>query len=114
MSKFVGSNFVATVDELSGDHIKANKHGKMPIVFRVRAGKCPKKRAIDGTVAEDRYKVGKTYLLSSRLGDFDPEHGQQYKFDVVSELDIPEDNNLAAMALLPFIQAFGHVELIED
>ena len=114
MSKFVGSNFVAKVEELSGEHIKPNKHGKMPVYFDVKAGKCPKKRAIDGTVAEGKFKVGRTYLMSVRLGEFHPEHGQQYNFDAVSELDMPENNNLAAMALLPFIEAFGHVELIEE
>lgn len=88
-TKFKSSVFTAKVVMFTGEKAVPNKHGEMPIVLVVIAGKCPKRRVIDGTSAERMgLTVNKSYLFTATAGEIDEEYGLQINYLATAELGV--------------------------
>lgn len=112
LSDFTGGMFAAKVVLYSGKNKKGedilpNKHGVMPVVLVVLAGKCPINRVIDGTSAERMgIELNTSYLFSVSLGKIDEEYGQEYNYTPSNELK-------SALETLEICNALGAPEILE-
>lgn len=102
-----GGMFAAKAAMFNGKSAKANKNGEFPVVLVVIAGKCPKKRVLDGSVFTNmNIEMDTTYLFSFSAGDIDPNYGQEYNFTPIVEI-------VSVMDTIKIVQELGSPELLD-
>ncbi len=64
-----------------------DKNGLAPVILVPIAGKCPIKRVLAGTVAQNsNFELNNTYLVKWVESGNDPEYGAEYSFTNVGNL----------------------------
>lgn len=72
-----------------------DKNGKLPVILRPFAGKCPNKFVISGTVAEtEGIQVGKSYLVNILEREESAEYGRQFQYQKLNELTALESASI--------------------
>ena len=95
MSKEVKELFIANVSKFIGSKerpAEEDKNGKMPVILNLIAGKCPDKRVLSGTIAENLgLETGNTYGMSVNEVEPDPEFGRRFNYTrLTSNLSMSE------------------------
>lgn len=84
-----------------------DKNGMQPVILTPVSGKCPERRVISGTVAQNLgLKTGETFLLSYERRKDHEIHGAQYQWNVVK-------GNLTATDIIGASESLGTGQVVK-
>ena len=107
---------LVTVANFTGSNDKpanSDKHGKMPVILSILAGKAPNRTILSGTIAErNGFKVGCSYLVNCTEGESSVEYGRHFNWQIVKEATLMEVLQGASMIGKP--EVFDVKEIISN